>query len=131
MKRGGTPTRRNRNQIQLQLMKQINIGSAGVFYRQELFADWCEKNGFILITEADNEGSRCTVTEETLKAFQDWVIQTREKWHNLPHYFLNCPEAQKWYEIKDLICQLADEVYYFSKRRQGYERLEFEDISDT
>ena len=115
------------------MTKQINIGSAGMVYQQELLADWCKENGFGYQDQADNEGSRysaITVTEESLKTFQDWVIQTRKKWHNLPHYFLDCPEAQKWYEIKDLICQLADEVYYFSKRKQGYERLEFEDIND-
>ena len=100
-------------------------------YQQELLSDWCKANNFDYEDKADHEGNRysaITVTEESLIKFQNWVIEIRAKWNNLQHYFLSS-NSEKWYEIKDHICQLADEVYYFSKRKQGYERLEFEEIS--
>ena len=101
-------------------------------YQQEVLSNWCKANNFNYEDKADDEGDRysaITVTEKSLIEFQDWIIEIRSKWNNLQHYFLNCSDANKWYEIKDHICQLADEVYYFSKRNQARERLEFEEIN--
>ena len=113
--------------------KVINIQAAGMAFEQELLSDWCKENGFSYQDKSDDDGDRysaISVTKASMTKFQDWVIKTRSEWSNLRHYFMESPDANKWRDICDHICQLADEVYYFSKRKQDYERLEFEDISD-